>query len=57
MTNPFSMTFEDIIEGMSNDPEFIKQCEENNRRWDEEASQELGVTVEELHHMLHLGHA
>ena len=50
----FSMTFDDLIEGMSNDPEFIAACEENNRQWDEEASAELGMTVEELHNHLKL---
>ena len=53
----FSMTFDDLIEGMSNDPEFIAACEENNRQWDEEAAAELEVTVDELHQMLALGHA
>jgi hypothetical protein len=52
-----SLTFEELVEGMCEDPMFIQQCEANNRRWDEEASQELGVTVEELHRMLHIGHA
>lgn len=51
------MTFDDLIEGMSNDPEFIAACEENNRQWDEEAAAELEVTVDELHRMLHPGHA
>ena len=52
-----SLTFEELVEGMCEDPMFIQQCEANNRRWDEEASLELGVTVEELHRMLHIGHA
>jgi len=43
-----SLTFDDIVEGMANDPEFIEQCERNNREWDEEAAAELGVTVDEL---------
>jgi len=43
-----SLTFDDIVEGMANDPEFIEQCERNNREWDEEAAAELGVTVAEL---------
>ena len=57
MKDPFSATFDDLIEEMCNDPMFIKQCEENNRMWDEEAAAELEVTVDELHRMLHLGHA
>ena len=57
MKDPFSATFDDLIEEMCNDPMFIKQCEENNRMWDEEAAAELEVTVDELHHMLHPGHA
>ena len=52
-----SLTFEELVEGMASDPDFIKQCEENNRKWDEEASAELGVTMEELHRFLHIGHA
>ena len=52
MTNPFSLTFDDLIEQMANDPMFIQACEENNRMWDEEAAAELEVTVDELHHML-----
>ena len=57
--NPMNetLTFEDIIEGMASDPEFIKQCEENNRMWDEEAAAHLEVTVDQLHRMLHIGHA
>ncbi len=47
-----SLTFDDLIEGMASDPVFIKQCEENNRKWDEEAAAELEVTVDELHTML-----
>ena len=43
-----SLTFDDIVEGMANDPEFIAQCERNNNEWDEEAAAELGVTVAEL---------
>ena len=52
-----TLTFEDLIDMMASDPEFIKQCEENNRKWDEEAAAELEVTVDELHRMLHIGHA
>jgi len=51
----FSLTFEQLIEQMCEDPMFIKQCEENNRMWDEEAAAELEVTVDELHHMLGIG--
>lgn len=43
-----SLTFNDIVEGMANDPEFVAQCERNNAQWDEEAAAELGVTVDEL---------
>ena len=52
-----SLTFEELVEGMCEDPMFIQQCEANNRRWDEEASQELGVTLEELEQQIHPGHA
>ena len=52
-----SLTFEDLIEEMCNDPMFIKQCEENNRNWDEEAAAELEVTVDELHRMRRIGFA
>ncbi len=52
-----TLTFEDLIDMMASDPQFIKQCEENNRMWDEEAAAELEVTVDELHRMLHIGHA
>lgn len=48
--------FADFIEEMSNDPVFIKQCEENNRMWDEEAAAELEITVDELHAMLGIEH-
>ena len=47
--DPFSFTFDDLIEKMCNDPMFIEQCEKNNREWDEEAAEELNMTVEELH--------
>ena len=53
----FTLEFDQIIEEMCNDPVFIAACEENNRQWDEEAAAELEVTVDELHHMLHPGHA
>ncbi len=46
--------FEDLVAEMSNDPMFIAHCEVNNRQWDEEASAELGMTVEELHNHLKL---
>tara|TARA_S200002703_G_C3577976_1_gene177504 strand:+ start:70 stop:240 length:171 start_codon:yes stop_codon:yes gene_type:complete len=49
MKDPFSFTFDDLIEKMCNDPMFIEQCEKNNREWDEEAAEELNMTVEELH--------
>jgi hypothetical protein len=57
MKDPFSATFDDLIEEMCNDPMFIQQCEANNRNWDEEAAAELEVTVDELHRMIHPGHA
>tara|TARA_B100000530_G_scaffold293979_1_gene211708 strand:+ start:446 stop:604 length:159 start_codon:yes stop_codon:yes gene_type:complete len=43
-----SLSFEDLIEDMCKDPEFIAQCEKNNREWEEEAAAELGVTVNQL---------
>ena len=43
-----SLSFEDLIESMCKDPEFIAQCEKNNREWEEEAAAELGVTVNKL---------
>ena len=52
-----SLTFEELVEQMCEDPMFIMQCEANNRQWDEEAAAELEVTVDELHRMLHPGHA
>ena len=52
-----SLTFEQLVEQMCEDPMFIMQCEANNRMWDEEAAAELEVTVDELHRMLHPGHA
>ena len=53
----FTLEFDQIIEEMCNDPEFIAACEENNRQWDEEAAAELEVTVDELHTWMHPGHA
>ena len=47
-----SLTFEQLVEQMCEDPMFIMQCEANNRMWDEEAAAELEVTVDELHTML-----
>ena len=44
-----SLTFDDLIAGMCEDPEFIAQCERNNRLWDEQAAAELEMTVDELH--------
>ena len=52
-----SLTFDELIESMCNDPEFVAQCEENNRKWDEEAAAELNVTVDDLHVWLGLGHS
>ena len=47
-----SLTFDDIVEDMCNDPEFIEECERNNTEWDEEAAAELQMTVDELHQFL-----
>ena len=47
-----SLSFEDLIEGMCNDPEFITQCEKNNREWEEEAALELEITVDQLREFL-----
>ena len=47
-----SLTFEQLVEQMCEDPMFIMQCEANNRMWDEAAAAELEVTVDELHTML-----
>jgi len=47
-----SLSFEDLIEGMCNDPEFIAQCEKNNREWEEEAALELEITVDQLREFL-----
>jgi hypothetical protein len=44
-----SLTFDEIVAGMCEDPEFIAQCERNNRLWDQEAAAELGMTLDELH--------
>lgn len=49
--------FDDLIEEMSQDPEFIADVQRNNDEWDREASEHLDVTVEELHTMIGLGHA
>jgi len=50
--NHFSLTFEDLIEEMCNDPQFIAQCEKNNREWEEEAAAELEITVDQLRQSL-----
>ncbi len=50
--NPIADPFQDFIDQMASDPMFIQQCEENNRKWDEEAAAELEVTVDQLHEML-----
>ena len=47
-----SLSFEDLIEGMCNDPEFIAQCEKNNREWEEEVALELEITVDQLREFL-----
>lgn len=49
--------FDDLIEEMCQDPEFIADVQRNNDEWDREASEHLDVTVEELHTMIGLGHA
>ena len=48
----FSLTFEQLVEQMCEDPMFIMQCEANNRQWEEEAAAELEITVDELLSML-----
>ena len=48
MTIPDTISFEDMIEQLCSDPEFVAECEENNRKWDEEAAAELEITVDEL---------
>jgi len=48
MTDPFSFSFEDLIEQMCADPVFVAQCEKNNREWDEEVAAELEITVDQL---------
>lgn len=47
-----SLSFEDLIEEMCNDPQFIAQCEKNNREWEEEAAAELEITVDQLRQFL-----
>ena len=46
--NPIADPFEDLIEQMASDPMFIQQCEENNRRRDEEVAALKAKTLEEL---------
>ena len=48
MTIPDTISFEDMIEQLCADPEIVAECEENNRKWDEEAAAELEITVDEL---------
>jgi len=43
-----SLTFDQLIEEMCNDPLFVQACEENNRQWEEECAAELDITVDEL---------
>jgi hypothetical protein len=50
----FSFTFDDLIEGMLSDPEFVAQCERNNREWDEQAAAELEMTVDEFVEMMEM---
>ena len=47
-----SLSFEDLVEEMCNDPQFVAQCEKNNREWEEEAASELEITVDELRSFL-----
>ena len=47
-----SLSFEDLIEEMCNNPQFVAQCEKNNREWEEEAAAELEITVDELRQSL-----
>ena len=47
-----ALSFEDLIEEMCNDPQFIAQCEKNNREWEEEAAAELEITVDQLRQFL-----
>ena len=47
-----SLTFDDIIEDICEDPQFIADVERNNREWDEEAAAELEMTIDELHQFL-----
>ena len=45
---PEAVSFEDMVELMCADPEFIAQCEKNNAEWDEEVAAELEITLDEL---------
>ena len=47
-----SLSFEDLIEEMCNDPQFVAQCEKNNREWEEQAALDLEITVDELRKFL-----
>ena len=49
LDDDMSLTFDEIVAGMCEDPEFIAQCERNNRLWDEQAAAELEMTLDELH--------
>lgn len=46
------LTWEETIEQMSNDPEFIAEVEKQNALWDEAAAAALEMTVDELHKWL-----
>ena len=48
MTIQDTVSFEDLIEEMCADPEFVAQCEKNNREWDEAVAAELEITIDEL---------
>ncbi len=48
MTIPDTISFEDMIDQLCADPEFVVECEENNCKWDETAAAELEITVNEL---------
>ena len=45
---PNATSFEDMVELMCADPEFVAQCEKNNAEWDEEVAGMLEITVDEL---------
>jgi len=48
MTIPDTISFEDMIDQLCADPEFVAECEENNCKWDETAAELEITTVNEL---------